>query len=443
MAARGLAAELPPTGSARFDRILMEMLKIGMNHTFVAVFAAWSLLWLLPESARADVYREEKNEGISLLPSGKLTISGYLQVQYQYGQKDATLDVGGDRGDAEHDFSRLGVRRGRVKLTYRERLAGTVLQIDVTEKGLSLKDAYVEVRNPWWLAGGLQAGVFNRPFGYEISHSSSRREEPERATVFRMLFPQERDLGAKIVMRAPQTSPWHCLMLEAAVVAGNGIKSETDSRKDFIGRLSVERTPSERVAYGAGVSYYNGGVYQGTERVYEMEDGMFVLHQAAANKGNFAKREYFGCDLRVCLNSVLGQTQLRGELLAGTQPGTLWSSESPNHSELPADDTYIRRFFGGYIVMVHRIGHSAFALVTKFDWYDPNTKVSGSGVGSGGTGVADMYQQALGVGALCDISRRLRVSAYYDFVSFEPFARVEALQNAQADKFTLRLQYSY
>ena len=41
------------------------------------------------------------------------------------------------------------IRRGRVKFAYEGKLTQFVLQIDATEKGVSLKDAYVNFKDPW------------------------------------------------------------------------------------------------------------------------------------------------------------------------------------------------------------------------------------------------------------------------------------------------------
>lgn len=420
-----------------------------MNHTYVIKVGMLSLLLLLAgrvqaqEAAGGGKPQTAKEDGISLLPSGKLKVSGYIQAQFEHGEKDAALNVGAGNEHPERGYNRIGVRRGRVKLTYEERIVSAVFQVDLTEKGLSLKDIYVGVKDPWWRTNELRAGVFNRPFGYEITHSSSQRESPERSTTFRTLFPQERDLGVNIVLRAPETSPLHILKLEAALVAGNGIQRETDSRKDFIGRLSVASGVGDWLDYGVGISYYNGGVYQGTDSVYRMAGKAFELNAEAGNRGRYAKREYFGADAQVGFKSVLGTTQLRGEVLMGTQPGTAGSSQSPNYSVLPANNTYLRRFFGGYAMLVHDIGRTPFAVVAKYDWYDPNVDVRGNEVGLGGTTGTDALQHTVGVGALWHATRNLRLLAYYDFVFFEQTTHLASFSNQEADHFTLRLQYKF
>jgi hypothetical protein len=42
----------------------------------------------------------------------KFKVSAYLQGQYQYGEKDATLKVGDTNENPEEGFNRIGIRRG-------------------------------------------------------------------------------------------------------------------------------------------------------------------------------------------------------------------------------------------------------------------------------------------------------------------------------------------
>ncbi|HRS09199.1 MAG TPA: hypothetical protein P5221_10240, partial [Bacteroidia bacterium] len=155
-----------------------------------------------------------------------LSVSGYIQTQFQYGEKDASLKVGSANENKEKSYNRVGIRRGRIKFAYTRGIGTGVFQLDLTEKGLGLKDAYLKLTDPWLNSISASVGVFDRPFGYEISYSSSLRESPERSTIFQTLFPEERDLGARITLQAPKTSPWNILKLDVGLFAGNGIKSE-------------------------------------------------------------------------------------------------------------------------------------------------------------------------------------------------------------------------
>jgi len=374
----------------------------------------------------------------------KLKISGYLQTQFQYGEKDASLKIGAKNENTDESFNRVGIRRGRIKFAYEEGIASGVFQIDITEKGLGFKDAYLNIKDPWFGSNQLRVGIFDRPFGYEISYSSSKRESPERSTIFQTLFPDERDLGSMITLQAPKTSPLNFLKLQAGLFAGNGIKQETDNRRDFIGHLSANKNFGNSLNFGVGVSYYNGGVYQGTENIYTMQDKAFVLNNDTTNKNKFAKREYLGFDGQLSLISLAGKTQLIGEFLLGTQPGNNSGSKSPNASTLPTTDTYIRNFSGGYIMLVQDLGSLPLSAVLKYDWYDPNTKVSKNEIGQYGTGKGDIAYNTLGLGLLWKANNSLRLQAYYEFVNNEISENiVEYKEKLKDNVFTLRLQYKF
>ncbi|GHT24882.1 hypothetical protein AGMMS4957_18700 [Bacteroidia bacterium] len=370
----------------------------------------------------------------------KFKVSGYVQTQYQYGERDASLKVGSANENPEESFSRIGIRRGRIKFVYEEGIVSATFQPDITEKGVAFKDAFLAVKDPWLGTSVLKAGVFDRPFGDEISFSSSRRESPERSTIFQTLFPEERDLGASLTLQAAKTSPWNILKLEAGLFSGNGIKQETDSRLDFIGHLSVAKAIGSDMKIGGGVSYYNGGVYQGTEKVYSIAGKEFVLDDNADNKGQFAKREYVGVDAQFSIMSALGMTQLRGEYLFGEQPAAKGNSKSPNASALPAIDTYKRNFSGGYAVFVQDIGMLPVSAVLKYDWYNPNTKVSGNEDVTEG----DVAVNTFGFGLLWRASPNLKLTAYYEINKNETTDEIAKFKEDRKDNlFTLRLQYKF
>ena len=383
---------------------------------------------------------ENSNEILS-----KLKVSGYIQSQYNWGEESASLKVGVGNESPDKSFSRYGIRRGRIKFTYdASPLMQGVFQLDITEKGVGIKDAYFNVKDPWINTLQLRAGVFDRPFGHEISYSSSRRESPERSTLFQTLFPDERDLGVMLLLQPSKGSPWNPLKLEAGLFAGNGIKPETDSRRDFIGHLSYVR-PVGNISFGAGVSYYNGGVYQGTTKVFTIDNGGFVENNQESNRAGYAKREYIGFDLQFMALTGAGMTQLRGEYISGWQPGSANSSKSPNSDIRPNYDTYIRPFSGWYAILVQDFGTTPFSAVLKYDIYDPNRYIRGNQVGIGnGTNSTDLAQRTIGYGILWRINYALRLQLFYEDVRNEISANIEGYESVRkADILTARLQYKF
>jgi len=220
----------------------------------------------------------------------KLKITGYIQAQFQ--KADTIGTQGKFTGDDFKGYdNRFQVRRGRIKFAYDNDFSQYVLQFDVTEKGVGIKDAYAAFTDRWTRALTLTMGAFNRPFGYEIEYSSSSRETPERARVYQTLFNQERDLGAKLTIQGPKGSSWNWLKLDVGVFNGNALNAETDKYKDIIGRLSVNKTfMDESLKIMAGVSYYDGGYAMPTKFQYTMgSDGtnkVFLVDSTSQKAGD-------------------------------------------------------------------------------------------------------------------------------------------------------------
>lgn len=373
-----------------------------------------------------------------------LKISGYIQSQYQHGEKDASLQIGSENENPEESFNRIGIRRGRLKFTYDEGVFSGIFQLDITEKTVALRDVYIEAKDGWLeTSSSLRFGVYPLPFGHEISRSSSKRESPERAKVIETLFPDMRDLGALLHVQPAASSPFHFLQLDLGLFAGNGIQKEIDSKRDFTGRLSAQKG-SRVLNFNAGFSYYRGSIYQGSENVFTMKDKSFSLNNDPSNRGKFAKREYFGFDGQVAAQSIIGKSELSAEYLFGQQPAMGQHSESHSASVLPVGDTYIRDFRGGYLMFVQSLGTLPVSAVVKYDWYDPNTKISKDEAGLNGTGAADIAVNNLGFGAIWTISKPLRAQAYYQISRNEKSFNIPYYSEDRKDNlFTLRLQYSF
>lgn len=393
--------------------------------------------------SQTDEQSDKMSKDIKALQ--KFKVSGYIQSQLQMGQQDALMVVGAPNENPDKSFNRIGIRRGRIKFTYTEGIASGVFQLDLTEKGIGFKDVYINVMDPFVKSSSLRAGIFDRPFGYEIRYSSSMRETPERSNIFNTLFPGERDLGAMLTLRAAPSSKWNFIEVNAGLFSGNGIRQDTDSRKDFIGHIKAEKDINPNIHIGLGASYYNGSIFQGTENVYTMQGGSFVLSSDESNIGKFAKREYVGFNAQFISQSNIGKTKIVGEYLYGTQPGVKGSSKSPNSSTQIIADTYIRSFNGGYVLLSQDLGKLPISALVKYDMYNPNTKVSANKIGDAtGTGGTDVAYNTLGLGLVWWANKSLRVQALYEFVKNETSENLEGYTHDRKDDlFTLRLSYKF
>jgi len=139
-----------------------------------------------------------------------------------------------------------------------------------------------------------------------------------------------------------------------------------------------------------------------------------------------------------------GASQIYGEYIFGSQPGGINSTESPDYTSLPDEDTYIRNFTGGYITFVQELGGSNVSFIAKYDCYDPNIKVEKNELGSGGTTKADVAYKTFGSGLLWQLKNGLRLTGYYDWILNEKSANLTGYEKDISDNvFTLRLQYKF
>ena len=240
---------------------------------------------------------------------------------------------------------------------------------------VTFKDIYLQIKDPAGGTNSLKAGIFDRPFGHEISWSSSRRESPERSRIVQSLFPDERDLGVMLTLQAAKSSPWNPVKLEAGLFAGNGIKPQSVSRMDFIAHLSGEIVLGNNSQIGGGLSTYLGGVFRNDSSVFVMSDGGFVPDAGSSDRiGSYSPRRYFGVDLKYGVITAAGLTQLRGEFITGVHPGNSSGAYDFKFNAVPARaDIYMRRLAGAYVTLAQDLGSLPLTAIVKYDFYDPNT----------------------------------------------------------------------
>jgi len=398
----------------------------------------------------------------------KFKVSGYIQAQYQYAQTDAdgnnfklTQRRNANESSELNDFGRFGLRRGRFKLTYEDGIASGVVQIDVTEKGISsdrnvvmFKDIYLQVKDPWFGTNMVKAGIFDRTFGHEIAYSSSRRESPERSRIFQSLFPDERDLGVALTLQPSKSSPLNILKLEAGLFAGNGIKPMFTNHMDFIGHLTVNKQIGDNSIISGGVSAYLGGTLQQNAQTYIVKDNKWEIDSDSKdNIGKYAKRQYIGFDVQFSTMTAAGLTQIRAEYIFGKHPGEAGGAYPFNFNGLPpTTPVYMRNISGGYAILTQDLGRSPITAVVKYDWYNRNTDLSGNDI----TNANELTMSNIGLGLMWRINPALRLTAYYDIVGNETTDKIKDTKNDDGkitaygwDKdrkdnvFTLRLQYKF
>ncbi len=272
-----------------------------------------------------------------------LSFTGYLQIQYQHAASPGISSYNG--GDfAEASDKRYMIRRGRFRLDYENRTDKGfykyyfALQFDGTERGVNIRDMFGRIYENKWNYFVATAGVFNRPFGYELNYSSSLRESPERGRMSQILMKTERDIGAMLSFE-PQDNRKRIfpLKVDAGLFNGQGLSGpgEYDSFKDFIARISIRRTEIAKKLYLSGsLSYLNGGFRNGSPTFYRTAenpagDYVFFADTSVNNIGKKSPRIYYGADFQLLWENALGRAELRGEYIAGTQSATFNTSATP------------------------------------------------------------------------------------------------------------------
>lgn len=273
----------------------------------------------------------------------KMKLSGYLQAQYVH---DESSENELSSPTTTRNRDQFSVRRARVKFTYRASpTARFVLQPEVTSSGVTLKDGYVELTEPWtrW-KHTLTAGQFNWPFGFEIMYSSSSREVPERSRVVRALFPGERDRGLML----SGSGFAQRVNYRLAVVNGTGTVQSFDfnKRKDIVGR----------VGYTFGALDLGASLYRGED---------LVATSTNPRGMEFDKRRA-GLDFQ--WTTPIRGLGLRGEYIRGRQAPASGTSRTDSHDVA-----------GWYVYLIQNVG-KRHQFVVRADQYDADTDVSGNAV---------------------------------------------------------------
>jgi len=320
---------------------------------------------------------------------GKLTkikVSGYIQAQFESYQ-DGLLKT----NDAKNSFY---IRRARVKITY-EATDGLkfVLQPDFSTGNLSLKDAYAVASIPKLRSLSLWAGQFNRP-NYEVEYSSSQREVLERSRVIRTIYPGEREVGAKLEFN-PVTVP---LKLQFAVLNGNFTGSQqkdVDTKKDIMARATYSvKLPSAGIGIDFGAHVYYGGLMAKNKYVLDLENKM---DSVAGNTGSYLDKKWAGAEMQIYLD-LLGGMALKAEYITGQNAFPGDSKSNPYKK---------KQFSGYYAYLIKNIGNRN-QLVGRYDYLDPNTKLSGDAAGK------DIYYKTLTLAWQYYLNDNIRFSVQYE-----------------------------
>lgn len=380
-----------------------------------------------------------------------IKITGYLQTQFQKAQSAGITSWSG--GDfSPNSNSRFLIRRGRLKIDRVDKFSSIVFQLDGTQDGVRLMDAFIQFHTAAYPAFRFTTGLFNRPFGYSIVYSSGYRDFPERARVFQTLMPRERDLGAMISYQPKKLAKF--LTADLAVVNGSGLNAKDyDSRKDLIGNLSFkfDSLANKKLKLSFGGSIYKGSVRSNTATYFIPNSNGFDPSTAPNNENSNLKRDYYGANLQIEYNSNFGTTTFKTEYIAGKQPGIAASTTTsgPNASLSfgiqPTENLYLRNFNGYFFWLTQQIAKSRFTALLAYDVYDPNTNVKENQIGISGnnTTAGDIKFSTLGYGLTCVMNARLKLTIYNEAIFNSNTQLKDYNLDLKDNVYTTRLQYRW
>jgi hypothetical protein len=385
-----------------------------------------------------------------------LQISGYFQPQFQIAQSKGAKNYSG--GDfSAFSNSRFMIRRARLRFDYEHfsksglPQAQLVFQVDGSERGVQIRDFWGRFYENKWQLFSFTTGMFARPFGYEVNLGSGDRESPERGRMSQILMRTERDLGAMVTLEPrKKNSPIKRLKVDFGIFNGQGLTApeETDSYKDFIGRVSLKSINlGSGFSFSGGASLFEGGLLQNTKYVYHMPGDAggktFRVDSSLTNIGSKAPRRYHGFDAQLKFRNSWGNTELRGEYWWGTQ--TAIANESNTPAVVLAEPTYVREFKGAFVYLVQNIASPKHQVILKYDFYDPNRHVEKADVGLAGTNThaGDVRFRTIGFGYLYYFDDHFKILGWYDVIKNENTSLSGFTSDVKDNIFTLRLQYKF
>lgn len=377
----------------------------------------------------------------------KLKVSGYIQARFEHLDyenladnattttnsltKSASTSITGSQGQ-----SVFYIRRGRVKFTYTPgAMSEYVIYFDASKDKVSLKEAYVKLKEPWTGYGAnLTVGQMNWPFGIEVERSSSVRELPERSLVVRTLFPGERDRGAKLSVADIMLGP-AALGLDLGVFNGWGLDDKTftwqdpTKQKDVIVRGTIDMG-----FLGLCASFYDGQYYEprSVTKTCQTNTTTGAITEVTVGSTKPDKRYFkgrIGGGLQTYQQLLpFGGTALLSEYIMGKEKG--------------------KPVAGWYAMLSQNVG-SKLNLALRVDAYDPFASDDTTEyVEFGGTTDSRKYDQTITVGGAVNYwwDSAVRLTLAYDHIKKDRDMTGNirpATRDVKDDKLTAQVQIKF
>jgi hypothetical protein len=382
-----------------------------------------------------------------------IVVSGYVQAQLE-NHEDSEDQV--RPGGVPYNQNRFLIRRGRVKIEREWDYSSVMLEIDGnTTRGPQVQLFRAEAALMW--RGGnprptppmakFTVGLFDVPFGYELTESSKGRFFMERSLQSRSFFPAEPDLGVRLSGELAWFRYAFAFMNGEPLGTPNGFAAQDpNNHKDFVGHVSAVGAPTKETEVSGGISMLNGlGFAKGTDASKNLlvwsdqnedrratPDEIFGQPASAASPSYNFDRWAVGADLAVRVKTPIGTTKVYGELQLGSNMDRALFVANPTVSGQPA------RELGYYIGLLQEITPYGM-LGFRFDYYDPNADFLGYQSGKQ-VPRSQTIKTASPLVAMM-IPGRARLVFQYDYVTDSLGRTGDGLPtDLKNDQWTLRLQ---
>jgi phosphate-selective porin len=353
----------------------------------------------------------------------KIKVSGYIQSQWEWYDKDLEKANGYN--------NTFYIRRARVKFTY-EALDGVkfVLQPDFSTNALALKDAYAVLNIPKLKNWTLWAGQMNR-INYEVEYSSSQREVLERSRVIRAIYPGEREIGMKLEYIGTKIP----LKFQVMVLNGNfnvgTFQKDVDSHKDLMARLVYSiKIPSAGIGIDLGPNVYYGANLSKTNKYFKNSNGTI---DSLKHVWSYMDKNWIGGEIQIFAD-VLGGTALKAEFMSGLNSTPSSVATGSTRAQMLAAPGSYNNFSGYYLYLIKNIGPKN-QFVVRYDYYDPNTKLSGDAAGN------SIYYKTWDIAWQYYLNDFIRISMQYEMPKNEINASNPT--DKKDNMFSLRLQAKF
>ena len=382
---------------------------------------------------------------------GKLTkikVSGYIQAQYDMYDTWTFDGVHGINGSATSApvTNSFFLRRARIKFAY-EAADGVkfVLQPDFAFDKVSLKDAYVVLNDRWTKTFSLYLGQFDRP-NYEVEYSSGSMEMLERTKMAGILYPGEKELGAKLEANF-DTKYNFPLKLQLAVMNGNfnlgttaNQTKDVDNTKDVMARAVYSiKLPNA----GLGIDFGGHGYFGKTEVMPGTTLTGFTKADGTAFTpvvGDKLDKTWLGAEMQIYYD-FLGGMALKAEYISGTMSGVGSTSTYVNYNS-GFKVAGLRDFSGYYATLIKNIG-TKNQFIARYDEFDPNTKLSGNAI----TNANDLKYNTLTLSWQYFYDDNIKIVAGYSLPVNEKTTGITSGDFANRDKtdnqFSIRIQAKF